>query len=301
MSQLNKRDGSVRWLYDIQADGNQRQFHGDPLVADKQILYGTDGADIGHVYAFDLATGEVIWKVASKQKSDLGAGFPTDIVRDENLVYAVDMREEIVAIDLTTGAVQWRYSIGAPKWLGTSPAVAHHRLYFGSRNSSLCTLDAVTGKLLWKRDFGAPICATPVVIGDDVVVGTSDGEVYRLSPNGKVRSQLTLHDRLVSRPGMFNGNLILMTRRKLMAVDSMLHKILWSRESTTDWSSPNVREFQGSLLVGNEAGELIAFDPRTGTTRWTKTIGKSPVRGIGSDGEMLYAGNYAGDLVAIKP
>jgi len=56
----------VRWSYDIHQDGNQTSFHGNPLITDQLVLIGTDkscaSGGIGHVYAFDRATGAVRWK-----------------------------------------------------------------------------------------------------------------------------------------------------------------------------------------------------------------------------------------------
>lgn len=61
---INKSSGAVRWSYDIRNDGNQQSFHGDPLVAGDLILVGTDKScapdGIGHVYAFDRATGNAL-------------------------------------------------------------------------------------------------------------------------------------------------------------------------------------------------------------------------------------------------
>jgi outer membrane protein assembly factor BamB len=58
---LDKKNGQVKWEYDIRKDGEQSQFHGDPLVTDKLLVIGSDGK-MGHVYAFDRVTGTVRWK-----------------------------------------------------------------------------------------------------------------------------------------------------------------------------------------------------------------------------------------------
>ena len=58
---LDKKTGQVRWSYDIHKDGDQTEFHGDPLVTEKLIIIGTDGK-MGHLYAFEWLTGAVRWK-----------------------------------------------------------------------------------------------------------------------------------------------------------------------------------------------------------------------------------------------
>jgi hypothetical protein len=51
---LDRRSGQVKWAYDIRKDGDQSQFHGDPLITDQLIVMGTDG-NIGSVCAFERA------------------------------------------------------------------------------------------------------------------------------------------------------------------------------------------------------------------------------------------------------
>ena len=55
MRALDKRTGQVKWEYDITKDGDQHEFHGDPLITDELVVIGTDGK-MGHVYAFEQST-----------------------------------------------------------------------------------------------------------------------------------------------------------------------------------------------------------------------------------------------------
>ena len=57
---LDKETGEERWSYDIRKDGDQKEFHSDPLVTEKLIITTTDG-NMGHVYAFDKRSGAVRW------------------------------------------------------------------------------------------------------------------------------------------------------------------------------------------------------------------------------------------------
>jgi outer membrane protein assembly factor BamB len=93
----DKKSGEVRWSYDIGKDGEQRQFHGDPLVTDKLLVIGTDGKS-GHVYAFEPATGTVRWKYLVSDR-----GVASDIVRFGQNVYFVTLGNELVCLGLETG------------------------------------------------------------------------------------------------------------------------------------------------------------------------------------------------------
>jgi outer membrane protein assembly factor BamB len=71
---FDKRTGKVQWSYNIHQDGNQTSFHGNPLITDQLVLIGTDkscaSGGIGHVYAFDRATGTVRWKYRTGRDPD---------------------------------------------------------------------------------------------------------------------------------------------------------------------------------------------------------------------------------------
>ena len=82
----------MKWQYDISKDGDQRQFHGDPLIADELVVIGTDG-NIGHVYAFERYTGIVRWKYRVNER-----GVASDIVRLGDSVYAVTLGNELLSL-----------------------------------------------------------------------------------------------------------------------------------------------------------------------------------------------------------
>jgi outer membrane protein assembly factor BamB len=71
---LDKKTGKVKWDYDIRKDGDQRQFHGDPLLTNDLVIIGTDG-NTGHVYAFERSTGSVRWKYKVNEQ-----GVASDVV-----------------------------------------------------------------------------------------------------------------------------------------------------------------------------------------------------------------------------
>ncbi len=49
-------------------------------------------------------------------------------------------------------------------------------------------LDAVTGRVLWRDDSGAPMSASPAVVGDEVFVATDAGKIVALgSTDGSER------------------------------------------------------------------------------------------------------------------
>src|SRR5713226_3709202 len=100
---LDNKAGQVKWSYDIRKDGEQSQFHGDPLITDELVVIGTDGK-IGHVYAFERATGAVRWKYRVNER-----GVASDVVRLGHYVYAVTLGDELICLDLESGRAKWSF------------------------------------------------------------------------------------------------------------------------------------------------------------------------------------------------
>jgi outer membrane protein assembly factor BamB len=159
---FDKRTGKVRWSYNIHQDGNQTSFHGNPLITDQLVLVGTDkscaAGSIGHVYAFDRATGTVRWKYRT-------AGTPTDIARIGSSIYAASFVDELIALNLSDGSLRWRFATGTPR-ATTKLSVVGNSLYVGNSTNRLFRISADDGHV--QSDLSVP--ASP---GGRILVDTS--------------------------------------------------------------------------------------------------------------------------------
>ena len=100
---LDNKTGQVKWSYDIRKDGEQNNFHGDPLVTDELVIIGTDGK-IGHLYAFERSSGAVRWKYKVNEY-----GVASDVIRFGSKLYAVTLGNELLCLDLETGKANWTF------------------------------------------------------------------------------------------------------------------------------------------------------------------------------------------------
>ena len=136
---LDRKTGLVKWEYDIRKDGEQSQFHEDPLVTGRLLVIGTDGK-IGHVYAFERTTGAVLWKY---KVNDRGVASDFIRVRDEGCF--VTLGNELVCVDLESGKPKWSFRgnhSGIDDCLTcSSPAVSEGRVFFGGLDGFAYALD----------------------------------------------------------------------------------------------------------------------------------------------------------------
>ena len=295
---LDKNSGRVKWGYDIRKDGQQSQFHGDPLITDELVVIGTDGT-IGHVYAFDRATGAVRWKYKVSER-----GVASDVLRMGHNVYAVTLGDELVCLDLETGKHKWSFRSGSSAndshWT-SSPAVTTDRVYFGGLDGSVYALDPQSGKQIWKKDLGARVATSIAVQGRDLYVGTSNRHIYRLDGiSGDVLSDFPTEAAPRGHLLVASDSLVVFLGDEILAsLDLSLKKLRWSAEASKEWTSARPYLWQGMVLAGNRH-ELTALGIADGTRLWSYQFPET-VRGIGISDRILYVGSLAGPVFAYYP
>jgi alcohol dehydrogenase (cytochrome c) len=105
------------------------------------------------------------------------------------VMYLTEFRGHVVALDVRSGRVLWRYQLTLPDQLltlGFAPtnrgvAMLDSTVFSGTPDARLIALDARSGALRWSvpvadNALGYSITAAPLAFGDLVVVGVSGGE-----------------------------------------------------------------------------------------------------------------------------
>ena len=288
----------MKWAYDIRKDGDQSQFHGDPLITGQLVVIGTDG-NIGHVYAFDRASGIVRWKYKVNER-----GVASDVLRLGNSVYAVTLGDELLCLDLETGKPKWtfRSSFSSQDFHWTSsPAVSRDRVYFGGLDGTVYALDSQSGKQIWKRDLGGRVTTSVALKGNDLYVGTTKRHIYRLdSASGEVLSDFATESEPRWHLLVTDDSLTVFLGDEVLAnLDLSLKKVRWSAEASKEWTSARPYLWHGTVLAGNRR-ELVALASRDGAHVWSHQF-PEVVRGIGTSDEVLYVGSLKGPIFAFSP
>ena len=300
-SELDRSSGKPISLYDIAADGDAREFHGNPVATKDRVFIPTDGGQIGHIYAFDRSTGEVAWKYAHRGKDN--SGFTSDVLLDGDRIIGVTVDERVVALSAASGAAQWSFPIQAKRRrVGMSAALANGRVFFGSSNGAVYAIDSRRGTQLWKRQLDAPTSTAIAISREAVVVGTEGKKLHRLrASDGKVLGVLQLDVVPEDTPATDDHGIYVMSEREVLLVDANVRRVLWRAESKSKWTSPRPRLWRGWVVVGDSDGTLYALDEATGSVVWSQNVHDKPIRGIGSDDSTLYVGTIDGKVIALRP
>lgn len=129
----------------------------------------------GCLYRLDPATGRATWD----KPFCADAGFYGDVTTWGGLVFAAATIDKVYAVDAATGAFRWEAHRERPRLMSTegvaSPVVAGDRVLAGFSDGTLLALDAATGKTLWETDLAADVRGASDADASAVV---ADGVVY---------------------------------------------------------------------------------------------------------------------------
>src|SRR5262249_28920039 len=141
-------------------------------------IIGTDG-NMGHVYAFDKSTGGVRWKYKVNEH-----GVSSDIVLLDGKLYALTLGDELLCLDLKTGAPIWTFHTsysGEDTCLScSSPGAVVARVYLGVQDGLAYALDAQSGRLNWKRQLSGRVTTAATLHEGNLYLGTKNRHVFRI-------------------------------------------------------------------------------------------------------------------------
>jgi outer membrane protein assembly factor BamB len=170
--------GQLRWRSSVDDPG--AKIWSSPLVVNGLVIVGaastlSEQPKIpGEVIAFDAATGALRWRTWSEPGGAPGGGIwsspAVDTARGVVYVGMGDPNDGVQALDLRDGHVLWRWSSVprdvADTDVGSGPLLysdqrGHLRIAVGGKDGWLYSLDAQSGRVLWRTHVGDHVFSSP--------------------------------------------------------------------------------------------------------------------------------------------
>jgi len=230
-------------------------IHGAPVIEAERAFVPLAGSRESFI-AYDFVEGKIRWRQA------LGEIHVSPLLLDSRL-YVANTAGSCYCIAREDGATLWTYTLPgntAAKGIRSSPAGIDTSIFFGADDGYLYHLDALTGRLRWRINVGAPIQATPVIHKDRVCVGTLAG--------------------------------------RCVAVERTTGTQVWSADVGGSIYGPALVD-SSLVITGTTAGFIVALHRSSGTVAWKADL-RAPVNaGILGAGTFIYAGTLRRELVAL--
>ena len=173
---LDARTGALRWKQKF-----GRSFYYAPAIGSP----ATDGVRVivpsndGVLHAMRVATGEVLWEVASAQGNSFG--YPSPLLRD-GTVYcgALGARGLVYAVDVRAGQPHWVAETGQVMY-DSGCALAQGRIFTASASGVVYWIEERSGRILrsYQLAEGHVFCV-PETDGERFLIGSLNGTVYAL-------------------------------------------------------------------------------------------------------------------------
>jgi outer membrane protein assembly factor BamB len=177
---LDAASGNVKWLFDAGfPDGLVIRSGSDPLVRDDDVIIGTSK---GEVIAVQRKSGNLLWRynpaVKAVRFSDVVGRMSMEsgrlvVARHDGLVLGMDPASGTAA-----GAKVHMWQDELPTI--TTAEFANGRIYVGCLNGDIYSMEAATGRKVWRANVGASV-ATIAALNNELIIGGEEGRVASLS------------------------------------------------------------------------------------------------------------------------
>lgn len=191
----------------------------------------------------------------------------------------------IVALDLATGEVAWRFRTGNVE---SSPAVVDDVLFFSAYESrALSTVYALAlgapRQVLWTRTLPTKVASSPSLWRGTVYVSAYDRRLYAFeSSTGRLRWQTSA----------FSDDAEV---RLLLGVRSLVTRSSWTEGGY--YATPTLA--YGHAYAGVIDGVFSAFDARTGGHRWSRRLKGSIYGSAAAWKQRVYVGTTSGRFYSL--
>lgn len=240
-----------------------------PIVTDKLVIAANS---IDGVVAYDRDSARMRWRFDIKDGVEGGA-----ILADDMLYFGAG-DGQMYAVNPENGAVLWTYPLKAEGL--ARPYVNGGTLYILGGNNVAHALNAKTGKLNWiynrreASNLSVRGGAQPVVAGDLVLIGFSDGALVGLNKSsGSLVWEANLNRnkrfRDVDATTVVDGDTVYASSYdgSLYALNRTDGKILWNVD---EGGYEEVLVSGNTLYYSGTSGKTMALDKASGKVLWSK-------------------------------
>ena len=175
------QSGKILWRTRLEYDNGQHGPGGSPVIYENLLVVNCDGMSVQYVAALDKWTGGIQWKQSRKASHAYSTPLIVRLAGGDQLISAGAFR--VVAYEPRTGKEIWHVLYGDGFSNVPRPVFGNGRVFIctGFQQPSLLAIrvdgrgDVTKSHVIWRRDRGAPLTPSPLLVGE---------ELYLISDNG---------------------------------------------------------------------------------------------------------------------
>ena len=288
------------------------EYYQTPSIDNNNHIYVPTTTN--NIYAYDVsnnvgATLNELWNL-SIADSDVSSLAINDA--SNQLIFTSHSKLNIV--DSSNGILDWEYevdTVSTPVSNNSIPTIdSNNNIYFGSRDTHLYSINAITRNFNWKYKTDGAIQCMPVIDSNgSIIMGSNDSKIYKFAGNGPI---VPISSPIVPMY-MINPQ---HTGLSPYIGPPTVPTTIWSTDFVSGnlFVSPSISiASNGTLYLGSDDGYIYALSPTNPANNhviWKKqliNIAQYPVTSqlyttpaIALDG-TIYIGSNEGYLYALNP
>lgn len=208
------KDGILQWEFKTEGPNWSKP------VADEQRVYL---ASMDHnLYALNLnyENSELITNANGNKtlvseplwKTDLETSIVSNPLLADGFVYVGTIDGKMYKVNAADGSVEWSFEGGSEvRSIWTTPVILEDMLFFGTEDGFIYALDMVTGQPVWNTPIttDAQIVASGATLSDNVVFGTTAGELIIVDKDQVKSPSITREGSIYTTPIVKDGKIYL--------------------------------------------------------------------------------------------
>jgi len=252
-----------------------------------RIYFSTDK---GYLYCLDSATREISWKFTSP----VPLGCPPALGVER--LFAWDQENSVFCLD-NKGALLWQVKVS--ERISSPISLDGEKVYLGTEAGSLLAFSQATGESLWRFETEGIISAAPVFFNNQLCLGSGDGKVYILSPEGRLRGTIDIVSPILVTPLVDGQRLYVGAEDRVFYCYDLRHrKRKWmitagGRLLASPWADKKRVFFPASN------GVLYALDKKSGDILWWWISPSRSRYDLEFDGEKILATSSSPSLYSL--
>jgi outer membrane protein assembly factor BamB len=278
-----KKTGKVLWKHEVEPEGNMNSSYN---IVTEDVVYTFLSPCI--LYAIDAKKGDTIWNKKIDDKVF------THEVSDDLIIIGTE--KGISAINKVTGDIEWYKKIDK---VSSKPVIVDDLVITSFSNGDVYAFNIKSGKTEWNYEL--PYSGVVSEVKEDSVCIGSDKKCYCLNiDNKEKRWEFETDGRITTSPKIFGNDVYVGSwDGNLYSLDLSTGEKNWEFE--TGWgidSTPAISN--GMVYFGSNDNNLYALDEETGELEWYFTCKAAIQSSPAVYGEYVFFGSDDGRLYAVN-
>jgi outer membrane protein assembly factor BamB len=275
--------------------GDHGTEYSNPVVIENTLVFGNRSVGLVSLYP---KINQQRWVLPIR------GGVVSELATDQQSVYFGGGDGYLYSVNLENGKVNWRYEVRNP--VVSRPTVQGGKVFLTTSDDTVYAFEASTGKWLWHyRRRSSPTAtiygaSAPLVDGDEVLAGLSDGFLVALSyEEGQLKWEKKIHSGtkftdVNAHPVLKNGVVYIPSYDgSLYALKRRGGDIIWrfdsggSREVVLDDQNPD------KLYQASSDGSIYALQQNSAKVIWKFDLDRGvPTQPIITDKYLIVGSSY---------